>query len=327
MLQLATDEGVKLALAAFAHKIAGVVNAVRQRRKKRAAETRDPERVKIDDERVRQVAKMLTATLEDSVRAGTLDVKAANAEASEPAFEEFVEDAFDAAANTTADAKRLLLASMIAERLNAKTDSQEETNLRRSLAIVRDLNKSQLLLLAAIMLVQEFPSPGGPPPARFGSRAEAETWLRKRFGSLVVELKREQWNRTDFEILSSLGAIRITGDFAIPGRLTSRADGIEQWLAQHEVGPYDVGPDLDPYNRDHHTRIKARFPTIFALKDIIAPKDGPKLDDVVLSPAGRTIASLLLERLLTSNSTPRAAGLALPHSKESRRRRRSHRVQ
>jgi hypothetical protein len=210
----------------------------------------------------------------------------------------------DAAAASRAPSKRLMLGRLIARRLQVRTETAEELALRRALRVARDLTESQLLLLAAAILVQRLPATDVP---QFDSRDAAEAWLRAYCGPALQGLvPRVPWDSDDFEVLASDGAILVDAQPTFEGNFGRHRDDVEHWLYVHGVSPYD-GLEGEWGTRESHALFRARFPTIVALKrlasngrtseaegqDLIARR----VDDAVPTPLGARLGIMVLQQL------------------------------
>jgi len=306
ILQIVADDAVKAAVSLALNRGFGVISAVWLRRRAKAEATGDAERVEREVVRLEDAAAGMTAAFQDSMRSGKFDTDVARDEASEPGFEQFVEKAVDAAAASTSEAKRLLLGSMIARRLQVRTDSLEEVALRRAVDVVEYLNESQLLLLAALCLknmLGQIPEFIERPSV---SRYDLEDWLVRNWGSALLKLSVTSWTSYDLEVLAEFGLVRLPAPGPGALLLEEPRSGmpVQQWLAQNRVDALDFGPDIDPMNPEHSPLIGERFPTIRALANLIEGDEGLResLEYAIVSPAGWNIGELVLDRLGTAAS-------------------------
>ena len=306
LTRYAGDAAARVAMEEGLRKVGGVFSRARNARAERAAATGDAQRIAVEDERLDETMSVLKADFEQ-LAPENLDWSALGTEASEPAFERFVEDAFAQSAETSIPSKRLLLGKMIAARLLVKTDSLEERSLRRAMDMLRDLTEEQLKLLGAALLVQNLPIGDEHATTPFASRDEAETWLRDNVFSAASRLKNTSyWERDDFEALASLGCIRIptpdsSPEYLVGGRTTS----VDQWLALHGVSPYD-GIEGELGSKESQELFRKRFPTICVLNDLIGGKLTRAksrmlwawpLDTIILTPIGEAIGISVLGQL------------------------------
>ncbi len=301
------DAAVRVAAESALRKAASLIQEAIRRRKAHAESMGDPLRASIEAERVDETTTTLTSDIEMLV-AEPVDWSAIDAEASEPAFERFVEDALAQSAEATIQSKRLLLGKMIAARLSTKTDSPQERSLRRALVILPDVTEEQLKLLAAAVLVQNLPISKAHEQSPFKSRDEAEAWLHQSVFAVARRLKNTSfWTAADFEALDSLGCIRIPQP-ASPSETFggSRSTSVDHWLTLHGVSPYD-GLEGEWGTADSHEKFRNRFPTISLLNTLIAGGRSFKsknqmlwawpIDTIVLTPVGESIGLSVLGQL------------------------------
>ncbi len=291
-------------------KVGALVSGLFEKHKSQAAATGDPQRLETEVARLSETVAALHAAVEQGAQAGW-DWNVVHEEASEPAFAQFVEEAMDAAASSPAPSKRLMLGWLIARRLQMRTESAEELALRRALRVVRDLTESQLLLLAAAVLVQWLPSEGVP---QFDSRDAAEMWLRSYCHSALQPLvERVPWESADFDVLASDGAILIDARPTFEGNFGSHRDDVEQWLYVHGVSPYD-GLEGEWGTSESHALFHARFPTIVGLKrlarngrsdDMSNDLVARRVDDAALTPLGGQLGSMVFDQLRAPTSADR----------------------
>jgi len=305
-------------------KAASLAQDAINRRKAHAQQVGDPLRATIEANRLDETSSTLASDVETMV-AEPVDWAAVDAEVSEPAFERFVNDALAQSAETAITSKRLLLGKMIAARLQVKTDSPQERSLRRALAILPDLTEEQLKLLAAIALVTNLPIDDIHATTPFGSRDEAEQWLRESVYSVAQRLKNTSyWTREDFESLASIGCIRIpespsSPEFMAGGRTTS----VDHWLSLHGVSPYD-GLEGEWGSKESHEKYRSRFPTITLLNALVAGGKLNKekrqmqwawpLDTVILTPIGESIALSVLGQMTGQQFEKRLFWIRYPKS-------------
>jgi hypothetical protein len=283
-------------------KVVAVVSNLFGKHKAVAESSGDPKRLEAEVERISEAVSALEAAV--VVGARDWDWRLADEEASEPAFAQFVDEAMDAAAASRTPSKRLMLGRLIARRLQVRTESTEELALRRALRVADDLTESQLLLLAAAVLVQRLPAPDVP---QFGSRDAAEAWLRAYCGpALDALVPRVPWDSDDFEVLASDGAILMDAQPTFQGQFGTHRDGVEQWLHMHGVSPYD-GLEGEWGTRESHALFRARFPTIVALKRLASNGRGGdaedhdliarRIDDAVPTPLGAQLGIMVFQQL------------------------------
>lgn len=286
-------------------KIGSLVTGVFDRHKAEAEKGGDPERLEIEVERLLETVASLQASIAHNAPNWNWDL--ASEEASEPAFAQFVDEAMDAAAASRVPSKRLMLGLLIARRLQVRTETVEELALRRALHVARDLTESQILLLAAALLVQRLPTDG---VEHFGSRDAAEAWLREYCGSALEQLiARVPWDSDDFDVLASDGAILMDPKPRSEDEFGAQLDYVAHWLHVHGVSPYD-GLDGEWGTKESHALYGARFPTIVNLNRLArnGTSDEPAqafvsrhIADVPLTPLGVQLAYVVFDQLRAPN--------------------------
>jgi hypothetical protein len=303
VVNVAGDESVKVVVDAALQPAKDLVRREVARRFGLAVDDPGEVRIlKLEFERVKETVAALSATLTERA-AENPNWKTITDEADEPSTRRFVSDAFDASASTTLESKRMLIGVLIARRLEAKTDSDEEILLRRALTTVEDLSENQLRILAAASLVQM------PPIHReqifFPSLDAAEKYLHDAYFRVARQLKNTLWlDEDEFGALVSVGAVRLQdeGNALV---VSEDAPPFDQWLHQFVKGPdaamLAVGSDAD---------FGKRYPTIVLFQTLASgwqrgEHNSPRrLDSIRMTPLGTYVAHVVLRRLTGWGTSP-----------------------
>lgn len=257
-------------------------------------------------DRVKETVASFEAVMGAIQRDPNTDWARIRREAEEPATAKFVRKAIDVSANTTRESKRLLAGALIAKRLQTATDSDEEILLRRALYAIEDLTENQLQILAAASMVQD-PRTSWQPTSENPSRDEAERALLPLFSTARRFLDILDFGEDQFGTLASVGAIRLHNDTGAIIAYES-ADPFDAWIQLKGVSPYD-GIEGDWGSNESHKRYRQRFPTISTIRALAAKPNGSEIhqgrrvDGVILTPLGWTIAELVLDQLLSPAPT------------------------
>ena len=306
ILNVVEDDAIRGAIHLGARKVAGVISWARERSKQKFSVLNDERMMQLEEARSDETIELLSSELQDMARTKTVNWRMIDENASEPAFADFVYSAMNAAVSTTLESKRAVFASLIARRLEVRAESAEEILLRRASEIAAYLSEDQLRLLAAILLVQQYPT--DTPVLQFATRDEAEAWLRTRYFKLARGLRNStSWTTEDFEMLVAMGAIRITGgalSVSASAAMAPSAPRLNEWLIEKGV-PWNEGlegPDIT--SEESRKAYARRYPTISLLSKLAAGQGragasyGFNLEhEVQLTPVGEYLALIVYERL------------------------------
>jgi hypothetical protein len=145
----------------------------------------------------------------------------------EPAAQDFVSDAFAAVMESPNPEKRRLLGRLIAQRLYAQTESEEELYLRQAESITRRANQAQLWALATLYLVHY---PLLPPGL---SRDQIYRWMDDHLLPILEVVAKDDPSYETLDYLTSLGAVRYDGsDQSDNLVIGTHAPSIEQRVLQ-----------------------------------------------------------------------------------------------
>lgn len=302
LVNLGADDSVHAAVRVASHVIEKVFDSLL----KRAEAGDDAERIRVQNKRLKDTIESLRTDVEEALRLGYWNAQNAAREASDPGFECFVEDALTTSTSIRSESKRRLLGRLIAQRLQIGTPDEEEVALRRMLRVIPDLTEAQLLALAATWLINSLEAPDG----GFADRDAAEAWLKGTYGQVLRHLQEMlPWTNDDLETLGAEGTLRLDISRKDALLISGNLDTIEQWLYRHGVPAHDQLTD-DAGSEAWKERYRARFPTIVALRllaqghaflfeaDVVQPETYP-LAEMLLTPLGVSIGSIVLEQLLT----------------------------
>lgn len=267
----------------------------------------DAESMRVEVDRIKETMATFQAAMQDLQRDRSTDWMRIAEESREPSAAKFVRRAVDVSANTTLESKRFLAGLLIAKRLQTATDSDDEILLRRALDAIEDLTENQLQLLAAASLVQ---SPRTPwtPTSETPSRAEAESALSPLLPIARRFIDTLNFGEDQFGTLASVGAIRLhddTGSLIV----SESAEPFDAWMQIRGVSPYD-GIEGELGTNESHEAFRRRFPAISTLRALGAKPEGSsmhqgrRLDGVIMTPLGWTIAQLVLDQLLGQSQSP-----------------------
>lgn len=295
------DESVKAAVDATLRPVTDMLSKQIAKCLGISLDDADEDSLRVEIDRIKESMESFQAAMENLQHDRNTNWARIEEEAREPAAAKFVRMAVDIAANTTLESKRLLAGTLIAKRLQAATDSDEEILLRRALDAIEDLTENQLQLLAAASLVQS-PRISWQPSSENPSRDEVESALSRLLPLACRFLDTLDFGEDQFGTLASVGAIRLNDD---TGALivSESAEPFDAWMQLRGVDPYD-GIEGEWGTKESHDMFTRRFPTISTLRALGAKPNGSethqgrRLDDIIMTPLGWTIAQLVLDQML-----------------------------
>jgi hypothetical protein len=125
----------------------------------------------------------------------------------EPATGDFVADAFSASMGSPCAQKREVIGVLIAQRLYAATESEDELYLRQALEVTRRSNKAHLNLLATLSMVHNPPR-----PTVKMHREDVEKWLDENAFSLLNTVCSDTFTTSELQYLDTIGAVNYSNE-------------------------------------------------------------------------------------------------------------------
>lgn len=199
---------------------------------------------------------------------GVVDADAVEFESFEPAAQRFTDDALRSAVESPSEEKRRVLGRLIVRRMESRTESFYELQLREAQEIARDSSFGQLACLATVLLLFHTPLP------RLRVEAQA-VWFGEALTTAIIALENATWTESDLDHLVREGALW-------------RVEGVGRGRAFTAIQPF--GPQLQPR--------AAKLAGMRNLSITEGENQRPILSGYWLSAAGAVLAAAVLERII-----------------------------